>query len=585
VSPSALRFRPPGLYRERDVKRFSPLALRPNGIPGFIGITEKGPSHEPVEITSYEHFVSVFGTLHLDSYLAPALQGFFLNGGRTCFVCRVTHTRGGEARDRSQHAALLIRDKDNTSTLQVRALSEGAWANGVQLSFSPSPPRVQTLLTLDLHAGAHEIAIRSTHGFQRGTVIRIHDDDKEMIRIIQEVGSRSLAWDMNQPSEHEFASSAPTMIEPLEYSFQVAAGSETESWNRLSAAPASERYFERVINEASRLVQVDDILGQPRLNSTPLGDIHNATLSGGQDGITSLTPEDFIGENLGPDHRTGLKSLEASDQIDLLVAPDLMWCRSHTSGFRTDKHVESVQHEMVHQAERCRDRMAILDIPGHLDHQDALTWRQMFDSDFAALYFPWIAIASDTGTREVPPAGHVAGVYSRVGNTLGIHVPPANQELRGAVDLNRILHDDDLGHMNNRGLNCLQMLTARGIRIWGSRTASSDGSLQYVNVRRVLSAIIRTLSLDLQWVVFEPNQPSVWKVLERNIGFFLTDMWRAGAFVGAMPQDAFFVRCNEETNPPETRDAGMIIVEVGVAIVRPAEFIVFRVEQEIEDIS
>ena len=176
-------------------------------------------------------------------------------------------------------------------------------------------------------------------------------------------------------------------------------------------------------------------------------------------------------------------------------------------------------------------------------------------------------------------------MFARVGNSDGVHVPPANQEIRGAVDLNRILHDDDLGQMNNRGLNCLQMLPARGIRIWGARTTSSNGSLRYVNVRRVLSAIIRTLTLDLQWVVFEPNLPAVWKVLERNIGFFLTDMWRTGAFVGAMPQDAFFVRCNEETNPPETRDSGMIVVEIGVAIVRPAEFIVFRVEQEIEDIA
>lgn len=548
-----------------------------------MGITEKGPAHEPVEITSYDHFIAVFGTLHLNSHLAPAIEGFFLNGGKTCFVCRITHRRGGEPRERSQHAALLIRDENNTSTIQVRALSEGSWANGVLISLTPEPPRVQTLLTLDLHAGAHEIAIRSTHGFQRGTLVRIFDDDKEMVRVIEEVGNRTLSWDYQLPSEEAFASSAPTMIEPLEYAFGATAGSETEEWTRLSTSPSSERYFPRIINEASRLVRVDDILGQPRLESTPLGDIRDVALTGGQDGITALTPDDFIGEDLGPGARTGLKSLEASDQIDLLLAPDLMWCRGHTSGFRTDKHVESVQHEMVSQSERCRDRMAILDAPGDLDHHQALTWRQMFDSAFAALYFPWIAITHDGDIRHVPPSGHVAGVYARVGNNDGIHVPPANQELRGAVDLSRVLHDDDLGHMNSRGINCLQMLTARGIRIWGARTTSSDGSLRYVNVRRVLSAIIRALSLDLQWVVFEPNQPSVWKVLERNIGFFLTDMWRAGAFVGAMPQDAFFVRCNEETNPPQTRDAGMIVVEVGVAIVRPAEFIVFRVEQEIED--
>ena len=186
-------------------------------------------------------------------------------------------------------------------------------------------------------------------------------------------------------------------------------------------------------------------------------------------------------------------------------------------------------------------------------------------------------------TRLVSPSGHVAGVFARCDNAMGPYRAPANEVIRGIFDMGRDLRDEDIGQLNKEGINCLKSLPQRGIRIWGARTASSDTAWRYVPVRRTVNAVISSVERGLQWAVFENNDRFLWKQLVHQVTSFLLELWQAGFFKGATPEDAFYVKCDEETNPPEVRDAGQVVVECGVAPVRPAEFVVFKVDSEIEE--
>jgi uncharacterized protein len=347
-------------------------------------------------------------------------------------------------------------------------------------------------------------------------------------------------------------------------------------------SPNSESYVERVVNARSELIRVEDgRTGSPWPKNFPVA-TESKLLEGGTDGLFTVTPEDFVGANIGPDERFGLAALEAVEEIDLLVAPDLMWTLQKSAGFRTEKDVEVVQQAMVSQCERMKTRFAILDFPDPADHRRAAQWRLMFDTAFAAFYFPWVNIESfDGAPRIVPPSGHLAGIYSRCDAAEGVYRAPANEVINGVVDLARNLFDTDIGQLNHNGINCLKSFGSRGIRVWGARTMSNDPQWRYVPVRRVVNAIIRTVEQGLQWAVFENNTPSLWKALENQVAFFLKTLWERGYLRGDTPEDAFFVRCDENTNPQEVRDAGLLVIECGVSPVRPAEFIVFRVQADV----
>lgn len=582
---STLRLRPPGVYREQTEKRFVPLTLSRSGVPGFVGITRKGPTNVPLRITSFEQFRDVYGRLDLDTYLAPAVEGFFLNGGRDCYVIRVAHLQDKGGRNIATRATTYLRNANGTRAYRVEALSEGTWGNGITVQARQMRPRVQTFITLDAQPGDQGVFIKSTHGFAKGTVVKIYDDSKHAYRVVSEIDGKALIWGEDGALEHSFNSGSPTYIEPVEFEIEVRGDGHREIHRELSVARTSMSYVERVINTQSRLIQVVPIDPMAPLEARFLDNTQEEALVGGADGIFSLGPEDFIGRDDGPEYRTGLKVMETVDSIDLLLCPDLMWCLGNADGFRTEKHVEVVQDEMIAQAERQRDRFVILDFPGGKDHLQALSWRQVFDSQFAAFYFPWVCVEHDGKARQVPPSGHIAGVIARVDNIHGVHHPPGNEEIEGVIDLDRVLQEEDIGYLTNKGINCLKYFPSRGIRVWGARTVSSDPSLRYLNVRRVVSAIIRSMQSNLQWVVFEPNYPKLWKTLERNVSYFLQDLWKKGFFAGRSPDDAFYVKCDHETNPAEMRSAGILVVEVGVAPVRPAEYIVFRVQQEVEEVG
>ena len=293
-----------------------------------------------------------------------------------------------------------------------------------------------------------------------------------------------------------------------------------------------------------------------------------------------LTAADFIGDAA---KRTGINGLEARDDISLILCPDIM--AGYDGSNAAKELVKQVQTAMIAHCENMQYRFAVLDTPPGLNAQQVKEWRDFvnFDTSFAALYYPWIEVAdlsdSPNTSKKVPPSGHVVGIYNRVDAERGVHKAPANEVVLGATNVGADLTRGEQDTLNPIGVNCVRAFPGRGIRVWGARTLSSDGSWRYINVRRLFSQVGQSLDTGLQWVVFEPNDHTLWAKVRRDITAFLRVIWRGGALFGATPEQAFYVKCDEELNPPEIRDLGQLIIEVGMSPVKPAEFVILRLSQ------
>ncbi|HKN51722.1 MAG TPA: phage tail sheath subtilisin-like domain-containing protein, partial [Amycolatopsis sp.] len=246
--------------------------------------------------------------------------------------------------------------------------------------------------------------------------------------------------------------------------------------------------------------------------------------------------------------------------------------------------VKAVQLAMIAHCELMGDRMAILDPPPSLSPQEIKDWRldqAGYDSKYAALYYPWVKVLDPaTGVNTfIPPSGHMAGVWARTDATRGVHKAPANEVVRGALALETHLTKAEQELLNPIGVNCVRSFSGKGIRVWGARTLSSDPAWRYLNVRRLFNYLEESILNGTQWVVFEPNDDALWARIRRTISAFLVMEWRKGALFGLTPDEAFYVKCDRETNPAEGIDLGQVICEVGIAPVKPAEFVIFRLAQ------
>jgi phage tail sheath protein FI len=294
--------------------------------------------------------------------------------------------------------------------------------------------------------------------------------------------------------------------------------------------------------------------------------------------------------------RRGLDVLTVVDEVAIVAAP----------GYTDPRDWE----QLLTHCENLKDRIAILDAPETVDVVEALavaaTPREAgdkkkasagIDADgpaglrpresplgYGAFYFPWIKVADPFNPTasliSVPPSGHIAGIYARTDATRGVHKAPANEGIRGALDLTYRVTREDQEKLNPKGVNCIRFFTTEGIKVWGARTlAASASDWRYINVRRLFNMIEESIIASTRWVVFEPNDPSLWKSIRRDVSAFLTLIWRQGALFGATPDQAFFVKCDEETNPQEDIDAGRVNILIGIAPVKPAEFVVFQIGQ------
>ncbi|PSB51017.1 phage tail sheath family protein [filamentous cyanobacterium Phorm 6] len=286
----------------------------------------------------------------------------------------------------------------------------------------------------------------------------------------------------------------------------------------------------------------------------------------------------------------GLAAIESLDTIDLVCAPDIMMeSLDMRKSPEIQKNWESQRVEMqklvLDHCDKMGDRFAILD---SLPNKKEITkQRDSLQSNNGALYFPWIKVLDPATPTpkliEVPPCGHIAGIYAQSDRTYGFPQTPANYPLEGVLDLSVSLSSDEQDALNPKNnsneppsINCLRVFKGRGIRIWGGRTLSQNPDWQYINVRRLFLTVLRWIERNLEDVVFEPNDFKLWVRIERELTTYLESLLRKGALQGRTPQEAFYIKCDSETNPPEMRDIGTVVTEIGLAPTKPNEFIVVR---------
>jgi phage tail sheath protein FI len=359
------------------------------------------------------------------------------------------------------------------------------------------------------------------------------------------------------------------------YTVKVSSGSETEEHTGLTTKKGRSNLATKV-NSASKLVKVEDTgASLPEAQRAPAAGTY--TLSAPSVDPTKVKPTHFEGDVA---RRQGMGGLAAVDEITMVCMPDIMNLASDGD----DVAVRDLQGKMIAHCENAGDRMAILDCPPDMLPQDVLEWRMNtagYDSKFAALYYPWIEVMNPLTNQPmlVPPSGHVAGVWCRTDGTRGVHKAPANEVALGVNGLGFQVTQAEQGGLNKVGINCIRSFPGRGIRIWGARTLSSDPEWRYINVRRLFNYVAESIMEGTQWSVFEPNDEKLWIQLRIAVANFLTRVWNDGALFGTTPAEAFFVKCDSETNPPEVIEAGQVICEIGIAPVKPAEFVVFRLSQ------
>lgn len=291
-----------------------------------------------------------------------------------------------------------------------------------------------------------------------------------------------------------------------------------------------------------------------------------------------------------PRKKTGIHALEAYDEPAIVCAPGCMSPTDHNA--------------LIDHCEKMQDRFAILDGPASFEDTKPLievatvsaggddagdtksskakeTALRARATPYAAQYVPHLVMRNPfgEGTYICPPSAHIAGIYARTDTTRGVHKAPANAALRACSGLSQRITREEQGVLNDAGVNCIRYFTDAGIRVWGARTLAEDAQWRYVNVRRLFNFIEESIAEGTNWTVFEPNDVTLWKSIIRDVTAFLSLQWQSGALVGASAAEAFFVRCDAELNPAEVRDAGRLIVEIGIAPVKPAEFIIFRIGQ------
>ena len=510
----------PGVYVEEFEIGAKPIEGVSTSTAGFLGETLRGPLY-PRFITGFEQFKRIYGGyLNNNRFLAYAIDGFFSNGGQRCFVGRIV----------GENAETTLATHD---TITIKAIGPEAWGN--------------------------RIAIKISEGSLQ---------DPDAPEPWEKIKLTVMYWDEAPPTPLVDPTDPNEATNPNRRSPSL-----LEVYDNLSADPTSIDYLETRVNNSSNLIILDHTndTNPEQLALTLLPDLADAT--NGVDGDTP-TVDQYKGKILdalpdGTIHKSGLLGFEQIDEISLVIAPN------HHA-------VETLDMELVKHCTLQGDRFTILHSNPATDTINNIsTIRPPQDTTYAAFYFPWIKIFDPRTNQDyrIPPSGHVAGIYAKTDVERGVHKAPANVVVLGATSLEFQIIKRDQDMLNPRGVNCLRAFPGRGIRVWGARTSSSNTLWKYINVRRLFLFIEESIEEGTQWVVFEPNDQKLWARVRQTITQFLTTVWRNGALMGATAEEAFFVKCDRTTMTQDDIDNGRLICIIGVAPVKPAEFVIFRITQ------
>lgn len=421
---------------------------------------------------------------------------------------------------------------------------------------------------------ANSVTLASVSNFYVGAIVEFDTGKiKEYKKITNIDGDRkTLTWAVAEKFDNMYlgGNQARTCEFKLTITYTPDFGTPIfEIFDNLSMDSSTDNYFKNIINEDSKLVTVDD----KNLESNPPGNIPT-TLNGLPDflfgGNNGQIPKDkhYIGEDKGPGNRTGIKSLVDIDDINIVAVPGIA--------------SQDVQNAIIEHCEIVmKDRFAVLDPSKGLKISEIQLHRNLYDSKYAAIYYPWL-MATDPlvdKTIAMPPSGHMIGIYARSDTQKGVHKAPANEVIQGITGVELQINKGEQDILNPKGINAIRIFPGSGIRVWGARTISSDSLWKYINVRRLFLYVEESIYKGTQWVVFEPNNEKLWGRVKATIDEFLMRVWRDGALMGMKAEEAYFIKCDRTTMTQGDIDNGRLICVIGIAPVKPAEFVIFRIAQ------
>ncbi len=614
----------PGVYVEEVSFRSKSIEGVPTSTTGFAGMTRYGPvqftegpgTTEPRLITSFTEFERVYGGLtrllvgatstdERESYVAHAARAFFDNGGKRLYVSRVfvpkepapgTFDWGVAKRSISVGVGLP------TATWTARW--PGAYGNVlVQVRAVRSKNIAFRYLATD--------PIRSTWGPQArrakaGAVVEILSPplpnplpaDNDPL-----VDTRLAVVQVDSDGKQTFIRNTGLAVAPgpndviqlVELQVIVTISPErSDVYDELGADPDQKRYIGKILQQndpedENAVVWLDwkPPAGAPFNAARLMIALQNNAsprLADGHDGLEAQ-PDDLQGKPADLDNAavkaTGLEALAEIDDIAIVALPD-------GGTYQSAETCAQAADRLISHAERLKYRIAVVDAPKGSSMNEVRRFRGRFDSKYAALYHPHIEIF-DPNERPsqgappkrllLPPSGFVTGIYARSDIERGVHKAPANEVVRGLTKFEANINKARQDVLNPEGINALRFFEGRGNRVWGARTMSSDPEWKYVNVRRLFIYIEHSIDKGTQWAVFEPNGPRLWANIRQTVEDFLLVLWRDGALLGDKPEQAYFVRCDRTTMTQNDLDNGRLICLVGIAPVKPAEFVIFRIGQ------
>lgn len=525
----------------------------------------------------------------------------------------------------------MLFDSDGNPTILLEVQSPGVWGDELTAFVAQTSLAAATTSSLPQPASGQASYLTSIVGFPVGTLVRAYQPGpppQYQYRFVAAIdpGSNAIVW--NSPLTAPLNFGEPISFESMEFSVSVRLnGLEREIFSALSLNPNSPNYVQTAISSAtSNFIQATDMNSPApypdRLPNPTSPHLNEGVLAfrGGRDGIAALALSDFTGDP-GSQTKWGLRTLEDVDQVSIVCCPDILIepspaaiyaapppvnvnpCLPSATASTAAQYaplpveaaprlslsdVAAMQQAMILHCQTMQYRVALLDPPdfGYPNQQVSLgevqTWRNQFDSSYAALYFPWVLVPdplllNNQIVRRIPPSGHAAGVCANTDTNVGVWKAPANTELQWVQDVTAEVTPAMQGFLNPLGINCIRAFRGRGLRIFGARTLSSDTSWTFLNVRRLMCMIEQAMELSLQWAVFEPNNFYLWQKVTLAATTFLNNLWAQGALVGNSAAQAFFVQCNQQTNPLAATSLGQMQAVIGVAPTRPAEFVIFRI--------
>ena len=564
---------------------------------GFVGLAERGPvTGQPQLVTSFADYRRMYGGYLSQAgygsarYLPYAVEQFFANGGSRAYIMRAVP---GDARAATKTVGVL----------KVTAANPGAWAENMRVTVAPS----YKAKTQVYEVKGADLTLKNADGFNAGDVVELFDGNRSAYATIKGVLDRVITLDA--PCTLDVADrkvGTAKYIRTCEITITARLDDMVETFENLSLKPDALNYAP-VRTAKSDLIKVEVLEGKaapapapvpakdekdkdkkdgaPALPAAPVSAARSIvpydlcagtgsemvlTLEGGSNGtVLNVGAEAYLGEDNGPGKRTGLQAFLENGTVSIMLIPGVT--------------APEVQAALIGFCENRKSCFAILDVPQDLKKtNDVANFRDMYDSTYAAMYHPWLEMFDAGAKRSAyfPPSGAMAGIYARSDNERGVHKAPANEVVRGCTGLSTLYNTGEQDILNPMGVNLIRSFPGRGIRVWGARTISSNGLWKYLNVRRLFIYIEESIRVNTNWVVFEPNSETLWGRVTRTIESFLATCWRDGALAGTSPEQAFFVECGLTTMTQDDIDNGRLICQIGIAPVKPAEFVIFRITQK-----